>query len=98
MIRNAVLTIAIALPAALAQQPPITFEVASIKPSAPSPMGQHQVSIGMAPGGRFTAQGVSARMLMSIGFGVKEHEVIGGPSWLDTERFDITTRQHLALD
>lgn len=96
MIRNALLTIAIMLPAALAQQPaaqpPITFEVASIKPSAPSPMGQHNVSIGMAPGGRFTAQGVSARMLMSIGFGVKEHEIIGGPSWLDTERFDISAK------
>ncbi len=92
MIRAAVLTLALALPAAFAQQAPITFEVASIKPSAPSPMGEHRVSIGIAPGGRFTAQGVSPRMLISIGFGVKEHEIVGGPSWLDTERYDISAK------
>lgn len=96
MIRRLLLTLTAAVPAVFAQSAPMTFEVASIKPSAPSALGEHRVSIGIAPGGRFNAQGVSPRMLMSIAFGVKEHEITGGPSWLDTDRYDISAKPDAA--
>jgi uncharacterized protein (TIGR03435 family) len=35
-------------------------------------------------------------MLISMAFGLKEHEVVGGPVWLDTERFDISAKPDAA--
>ena len=84
-----------AIPVASAQ-PPMQFEVASIKPSASSPMGEHRISVGIAPGGRLSVQGANVRMLMSIAYGVKEHEIVGGPSWVDTDRYDINAKPDAA--
>jgi uncharacterized protein (TIGR03435 family) len=95
MIRYAVLVLIASL-SVYAQTAPMQFEVASIKPSAPPAVGENRVAVGIAAGGRLTAQGVSTRMLMSIAFGVKEHEIIGGPAWLDTQRYDISAKPDAA--
>jgi uncharacterized protein (TIGR03435 family) len=95
MIRYATLVLTASLSLS-AQTAPIQFEVASIKPSAPMGGGQLRVGVGIAPGGRLTAQNVNTRMLMSMAFGVKEHEIIGGPAWLDTDRFDISAKPDAA--
>jgi uncharacterized protein (TIGR03435 family) len=35
-------------------------------------------------------------MLMAIAFGVKDHEITGGPGWVDTDRFDISAKPDAA--
>ena len=95
MIRYAAFVLSASLPL-FAQTAPIQFEVASIKPSAPAAGGQLRVGVRIAPGGRLEAQSVSTRMLMAIAFGVKDHEIIGGPGWLDADRFDISAKPDAA--
>jgi uncharacterized protein (TIGR03435 family) len=69
------------------------FEAASIKPSAPAPqMGQMRIGIEMLPGGRVAMSGVTVRVLVQQAYGVRDFQVIGGPAWLGTERYDITAK------
>ena len=78
-----------------AQAPPATpqFEVASVKPnkSGPGPM-----RIGMQPGGRFTATNVPVRDLISMAYGERQplpnFQIIGGPGWVTSDRFDIAAK------
>jgi uncharacterized protein (TIGR03435 family) len=64
------------------------FEVASIK-LHPPPVTRTIIS---APPGRFVAEGISLRMLVGRGYGVSETNVLGGPGWTDSDRFDIDAR------
>jgi bla regulator protein blaR1 len=68
------------------------FEAASVKPNkAGGPFG-----IGFQPGGRFSATNVTLRMLISAGYGTPQplplFQVLGGPAWLDTDRFDVVAK------
>jgi bla regulator protein BlaR1 len=65
------------------------FEVASIKPSDPGVKG---FRVQTAPGGRFMASGVTAKFLIQQAFGVREFQILGGPGWLDTAKFDVTAK------
>jgi uncharacterized protein (TIGR03435 family) len=79
-----------------AQVPPPTqalaFEVASIKPNR---SGDFRRAIGPGPGG-FSAMNSSLRELVAMAFGVSQSfaaiNVVGGPSWIDSERFDIDAK------
>ena len=46
--------------------------------------------MGRQPGGRFTAQGVSLRDLIVFAYGVQPYQIVDGPQWLDTQRWDVT--------
>jgi uncharacterized protein (TIGR03435 family) len=46
----------------------------------------------LAPGGLFSAQNVSVRFLIRLAYGVKDFQVIGGPAWLSSERYDLRAR------
>jgi bla regulator protein blaR1 len=78
------------------QQPqaaaPKSFEVASIKPSAPIADGRMMVRMGTSPGGRWTASGVTPSMLIQQAYDVREYQISGGPGWLTTERYDIVAK------
>ncbi|MBZ5604970.1 MAG: TIGR03435 family protein [Acidobacteriia bacterium] len=65
------------------------FDVASIKPSHGD---IHRVAIGMRPGGRFNAQNVSVKQLITIAYNVREYQVTGLPSWADSDRYDIDAK------
>jgi bla regulator protein blaR1 len=71
---------------------PQSFEVASIKPSAPVSGNMMMVRIEMAPGGRFVASGVTLRMLLQQAYDVKDYQITGGPGWISTERYDINAK------
>src|SRR5262249_36904930 len=76
----------------LSQEPPParpSFEVASVKPSA---MAGNFMGIGRAPGGRFTANNVALRFLIQNAYRVRDFQIIGGPSWMATDRWDIEAR------
>lgn len=77
---------------AFGQQPPEkpAFEVASIKPAKPSPMGQ--IRIGMsADAGMLRYTNVSLKDCIRVAYRVKDFQV-QGPDWIESARFDITAK------
>jgi len=68
---------------------PVYFEAASIKPSDPAAQGQ---SIRRQPGGRFNAVNMPARMLITFAYQLQGFQLVGGPSWLPNDRFDIVAK------
>jgi uncharacterized protein (TIGR03435 family) len=82
----------IAWGAALAQPPAPQpeFEVASIKPAAPSAMNQIRSSMN-ADGATLRYTNVSLKDVIRAAYRVKEYQV-EGPDWIDSTRFDIVAR------
>lgn len=73
---------------------PLTFEVASIKPSAPDARG---TMLQIQPGGGLRVTNATLRMLITQAYDVRDFQVSGGPGWINSERYDITARsEHLA--
>jgi uncharacterized protein (TIGR03435 family) len=66
--------------------PPPQFEVASVKPN--TGLGR-AVSIGSPSPGRFHAENVWLRFLVQTAWNVKDFQVIGGPGWAASDRYDI---------
>ena len=84
----AALTLALA---GVAAQAPRSFEVASVKPSAPDTGDARNVIPRMVPGnGRLTATNVPLRLLIRIAFEVQDFQISGGPADLMLRRFDIS--------
>src|SRR5262245_60409188 len=72
-----------------AQATSATFEVASVKPHDPSNPRTMMVADAS---GRFTAVGISAVMLIRTTYNLQDDQVVGGPDWLRSARFDITAK------
>ncbi len=68
---------------------PQSFEVASIKPSAED---GRRVMVGISPGGRYTATGVSVKFLIQQAYDIRDFQISGGPGWLSSERYDIVAK------
>ncbi len=68
---------------------PQSFEVASIKPSAED---DRKATVGIAPGGRYTASGITIKFLIQQAYDVKDFQVTAGPGWLNSERYDIVAK------
>ncbi len=76
--------------AAFGQTNPPAFEVASIKAAAPQEQGRMMVRMGGDPG-RVDYANVSLKDVLARAYNVKRFQ-ISGPSWLDSERYDITAK------
>lgn len=73
-----------------AQAPPrVAFEVASIKPNDGTTPEQR---IGLQPGGRLTVTNMPVRTLITFAYQLQPHQLVGAPSWVNDDRFDITAR------
>ena len=76
-----------------AQAPPPAaspaFDAASIKPNRSA---ESRRSFRIEPGGNVTASNVTLRHLMWNAYQVQDFQIIGGPSWAATERYDIVAR------
>ena len=68
---------------------PPSFEVASIKPNR---SGELHISIGFQPG-RFIASGTTVKQLIALAYDVRDIQVSGGPSWVDSERYNIDAKE-----
>lgn len=68
-----------------AQQSVPAFEVASIRVSSSGLPGNVW---GGGPG-RFVVDGITAANLIRNAYDLRPEEMVGGPAWLDTERFQI---------
>ncbi len=62
-----------------------SFEVASIKQNT---SGDTTDELGL-PAGRFTARNVPLRTLILLGYGVRERQLVDGPEWIRSARYDI---------
>ena len=71
----------------IAQTPPKEFEVASIKPAAPD--SKYVGAYLIAPGGRFMGINITVGRLIQQAYDVRDFQVTGAPSWIDSERYDI---------
>src|SRR5689334_1504286 len=85
----AAMTILIASGLAAQDSPRLTFDVASIKPNTSS---NGIVGLGMQPGGRLTASGVTLRLLMRQAYRVQDYQIIGGPAWASSDRYDVEAK------
>lgn len=89
-----VLALAAASPSLRAQAPP-TFEVASIKLSAPpDPANPLTMVPMMAPGanGAIRASNLPLRLLIRAAYKLEDEQIIGGPPWQLSTKFDITAK------
>ena len=68
----------------------LRFEVASLKPSTGDGRGG---GIRPAPGGqRYEATNCPIKLMIQVAYRVKADQIIGGPAWLDTDRFDMEAK------
>ena len=72
---------------------PQSFEVASVKSSNPNPTGPLGGTPMVLPAlGRLTAQNVTLRMLVMTAYNRQPFQIVGGPSWQNSNKFDITAK------
>jgi len=71
------------------------FEVATIKPN---PSRDGQPGGGLTPGGRFTIENATVRDLVALAYQLQdgslrhESQISGGPSWINSDRFNIAAK------
>ena len=66
-----------------------SFEVASIKPNH---SGDRRFFVSWQPG-RFNANGMTLKFLITMAYDVKEFQVSGGPGWVNSDRYDIDAKE-----
>jgi uncharacterized protein (TIGR03435 family) len=70
--------------------PPLSFEVASVKPNSSSDTRSPSMIL---PGGRFTATNNTVRALILNAYGIQIPSLLqGGPGWIDSARYDVDAR------
>ena len=72
------------------QSPAPAFEVADIKPSAPSNPSKQKGQV--LPGGHLEIPSATLKDLMGMAYGVRENMIIGGPKWAENQRFDVLAK------
>lgn len=65
------------------------FEVASVKPNK---SGESVGSIGSRPGGQFVVRNNALRNMIRNAYELQNFQIVGGPDWIDQEKFDITAK------
>ena len=65
------------------------FDVVSIKPNTSR---TNMVMMGVQAGGRFTATNVTLRNLITNAYRLQPFQLVGGPNWLASDRFDILAK------
>src|SRR5688572_9316012 len=63
------------------------FEVASVKPNTTGSLSSSRWSKGS-----FAATNMPLRMLISSAYGLRADRIVGAPSWIDAEGFDVIAR------
>ena len=70
---------------------PLTFDVAAVKPSTGCPPACGLIR--QMPGGQtYHVEGAPLRLLMTVAYTVTDRQISGGPSWMNTDRFDIEAK------
>ena len=64
------------------------FEVATIKPSRPEAQGRGFLIRGR----QFSTINTSLGALIAFAYGVHARQIIGGPAWMESDKYDITAK------
>ncbi len=64
------------------------FETVSVKPTD---SGYHGSSM-RDTAGQATYTGMTAAMLIRMAYGIRDFQLIGGPAWINSTRYDVTAR------
>jgi len=76
--------------------PAPVFEVATIKPAAPSPDGHTHINYPADE--RFSAINITLLKLMQWAYDMPATQILEGPAWMDTTRFDIEAKSGSEMD
>jgi uncharacterized protein (TIGR03435 family) len=95
----AVGTVAVVAPILAQSATELRFEVASVKPSTDA-SGKVRVGdqiwtsagLNFKPGGTFEAINATLGSIIRLAYGLREFQTVGGPAWIDSDRFDIQAR------
>ena len=86
--KTATAVILIVVSASLAAQAPRAFEAASVRRNRTNGAGLPPVIA--ITGQRLNAPFVTARELIRVAYGVYDNQVVNGPGWIDSDRFDVS--------
>lgn len=86
---SALLGVVLAVDAQESQPARLTFDVASVKRSAPD-AGASMVGDGR---GQYQAINVPVRVTITNAWNLRDHQVVGAPDWLARDRFDIVAKE-----
>ena len=98
LIACVVLALGVGRTGTFAQSPspavPTRFEVVSVKPSDPNASGAFGPIPTMRPQGTggIAISNLPLRMLVRMAYGVQDFQIVGGPSWLMSSKFDIAAK------
>ena len=87
-VAGALVAVALAAPAAQTDTRP-AFAVAAIKYNRSGDTAQR---MRLQPGGRLVVTNQPLRRLIIFAYSLQPQQLVGGPSWLDTDHFDITAQ------
>ena len=63
-----------------------SFEASTVRPNK---TGANRVLMRMAPGGIWDASNVTLESMIRLAYRLQEFQLVGGPAWIYTDRFDI---------
>src|SRR5580658_7551266 len=74
------------------QTPPaaLTFDAASVKPSQPG--DSRGSTFQFTPGGGLNITNGTLRDIIETAYSVRDFQILGGPGWLNSERYDVSAR------
>ena len=68
----------------------LLYDVASVRPSQP---GAPEGEVDSLPGGiGYNAERISVKDMLSVMYRIPFRQIVGGPEWLATEKFDVEAR------
>src|SRR5262245_47509646 len=67
-----------------------SFEIASVKPN--KSMAGFSMLGAVQPGGRFIMTNVSVRDMIGLAYRLRDFQIVGGPGWAITDRFDVLAK------
>src|SRR5438270_1109276 len=70
-------------------QRPAVFDVASIKPTGAN---EGSFRFRIEPDGTTAASGITLKRLLMTAYNVQGFRIVGGPSWVDSQRWDIQAK------
>src|SRR5262245_65133095 len=73
-------------------EPLPAFEAADVHPSPKSSNPNPQTAGGFVRGGRYQFRNATMVDLIASAYGVEADKVVGGPNWLEYDRFDILAK------
>jgi len=71
----------------LTPPPAYTYDVVSIHRSSPDQRGEH---IGPGAQGGLRMQNLTAMLILTFAYGVRDYQIAGAPSWASSDRFDVS--------